>query len=270
MGAAARLLSTSILALVAATACAADEPRCADPIQDTAATTPSSGDCFFILRAAVGAAVCDPECICDPGLLPGITVEDALVCLQRSLGLDVPLDCRCPWETSRVEDLSNSDFLSYSQYPWFGFCPFSAIASATISRSRTGAFELALVLFDDASRCYFNCYDGYYGECPSRIPEPTRTLTEEEVEAFRAALRRFEFDTAVDPSCPAMDPPFGFAVDAGGYSFQYPDCYSPQLAGNQLGRLLVLFEKLREASRGASSVNQQDNRATADFTSSRS
>jgi hypothetical protein len=70
-----------------------DVGNCSRPL--TSGATPTATDCLFILKAAVGLVTCDPECICAPkGTLP-TTAVDALICLRRATGSDVPLDCPC-------------------------------------------------------------------------------------------------------------------------------------------------------------------------------
>lgn len=240
----------------------AADPRCSDPVQDASFTTPSVEDCVFILRAAVGDGVCDPECICDPGFKEGITVEDALVCLRRSVGLNVALDCRCPWETTYVEDLSSSPVLHYRQHPWYQFCPLDDIASASIEPNGDGTLQLRMTLLNDATRCFSDCFESDYGfdcgwtvpdewsDCPCIAPGPVRQLSDEEAAEFRNLLRRFELDEAVEPYpwCGYADPPYGYRLDVGRYAFLYPTCESPQLAFRQLGRILDLLERLRDAS----------------------
>ena len=66
---------------------------CSQPLSNGVA--PVSTDCLFILNAAVTLVTCSPECICAPsGTLP-ISATDALVCLRKAVGQDVPLDCPC-------------------------------------------------------------------------------------------------------------------------------------------------------------------------------
>ena len=69
-------------------------PACAQPL--SAGEAPEGTDCLFILQAAVGVAVCDPECVCAPGGELPPDVGDALLCLLKSVGADLPLDCPCP------------------------------------------------------------------------------------------------------------------------------------------------------------------------------
>lgn len=56
---------------------------------------PSASDCLFILKVAVGQTTCSPECICAPkGTLPTVA-SDALLCLKKSVGQSVTLNCPC-------------------------------------------------------------------------------------------------------------------------------------------------------------------------------
>ncbi len=67
---------------------------CSQPVSTGA--RPTASDCLFILRAAVGLALCDPECICRPnggGLTT--TATDALLCLRVSTGQNLALNCAC-------------------------------------------------------------------------------------------------------------------------------------------------------------------------------
>ncbi len=69
------------------------ESRCAQP--SSSGPTPIATDCLFLLNAAVGLAVCTPECICAPkGALP-VSATDALVCLTAAVGGNVELRCPC-------------------------------------------------------------------------------------------------------------------------------------------------------------------------------
>jgi hypothetical protein len=67
--------------------------RCSQPV--TSGVLPTATDCLFILSSAVGTLACDLDCICAPkGALP-IAATDALICLKKATGVDVPLDCPC-------------------------------------------------------------------------------------------------------------------------------------------------------------------------------
>jgi hypothetical protein len=67
--------------------------RCSQPV--SSGPTPTASDCLYILSSSVGTLTCDFACICAPkGSLP-IAATDALVCLQKATGIDVPLDCPC-------------------------------------------------------------------------------------------------------------------------------------------------------------------------------
>jgi Cytochrome C oxidase, cbb3-type, subunit III len=72
--------------------------RCAQPL--TSGPQPTASDCLVILKAALGAGGCDPECICAPkGSLP-ISATDALICLKRAIGQQVTLQCPCEGVTT--------------------------------------------------------------------------------------------------------------------------------------------------------------------------
>jgi hypothetical protein len=73
---------------------------CSQPV--TNGLRPTATDCLFILKAAVGAETCNPECICAPkGTLP-ITATDALVCLKYAVGQPVGLNCPCANTTTTL------------------------------------------------------------------------------------------------------------------------------------------------------------------------
>lgn len=57
---------------------------------------PVASDCLFILKAAVGAETCDPECVCDVTGNGAVQASDALDCLRNAVGQDVALNCPCP------------------------------------------------------------------------------------------------------------------------------------------------------------------------------
>lgn len=66
---------------------------CSQPLSN--GDSPVSTDCLFILNAAVSLVTCSPTCICAPsGELPA-SATDALVCLRKAVGQDVPLSCPC-------------------------------------------------------------------------------------------------------------------------------------------------------------------------------
>lgn len=66
---------------------------CSQPV--TNGPVPTASDCLFILKVAVDAEVCTPECICAPkGSLP-TTAADALLCLRFAVGQDVEITCPC-------------------------------------------------------------------------------------------------------------------------------------------------------------------------------
>ena len=69
-----------------------DYVECGDPNDSH---THTASDALYILRAAVGAAMCEP-CVCDtvsPGAPSGITASDALAVLRTAVGMTIPLAC---------------------------------------------------------------------------------------------------------------------------------------------------------------------------------
>ena len=94
-----RILVTIFLAALLALPAAAEAQQCAQPLSTGA--NPTASDCLFILKAAVGTEVCQPECVCAPsGTLP-VKATDALLCLNAAVGAPVPLNCPCgPTTTS--------------------------------------------------------------------------------------------------------------------------------------------------------------------------
>lgn len=74
--------------------CGADCVRvaCGQP-KNPKAAGPLSSDALFILRVAVGSAICDVR-VCDVATPDGISTSDALATLKKAVGLDVAL--RCP------------------------------------------------------------------------------------------------------------------------------------------------------------------------------
>ena len=74
------------------------EQQCSQPLSDGA--TPVATDCLYILNAAVSLVTCSPQCICAPtGTLP-VKATDALLCLNVSVGINLPLNCPCNGGTS--------------------------------------------------------------------------------------------------------------------------------------------------------------------------
>ncbi len=66
---------------------------CAQPLSSGA--EPVASDCLYILRAAVGSVTCSNPCICEPRGTTPPKASDALMCLKKSVGTDVALDCPC-------------------------------------------------------------------------------------------------------------------------------------------------------------------------------
>ena len=95
-----------LLASGSAKTASAAQGDCAQPV--TTGSLPTASDCLFILRAAVGSAICDPACICAPkGSLP-TTATDSLVCLKKAVGQVVTLDCPCQATTTTSSTVSSS------------------------------------------------------------------------------------------------------------------------------------------------------------------
>jgi len=67
--------------------------RCAQPV--SSGPTPVSTDCLYILQASVGLQTCSPTCICSPNGDETIAATDALICLNVSVGVEIPLNCPC-------------------------------------------------------------------------------------------------------------------------------------------------------------------------------
>lgn len=79
--------------LLAPRAAVAANGDCSQP--NSNGSGPSASDCLFILKVAVGQTTCSPECICAPkGTLPTVA-SDALLCLRKSVGQSVTLNCPC-------------------------------------------------------------------------------------------------------------------------------------------------------------------------------
>lgn len=67
--------------------------QCAQPV--SSGPTPVSTDCLYILQASVGLQTCSPACICSPSGDDTIAATDALICLNVSVGVEIPLNCPC-------------------------------------------------------------------------------------------------------------------------------------------------------------------------------
>ena len=67
--------------------------QCAQPV--SSGPTPVSTDCLYILQASVGLQACSPACICSPNGDETIAATDALICLNVSVGVEIPLNCPC-------------------------------------------------------------------------------------------------------------------------------------------------------------------------------
>jgi len=83
----------------------AGQGDCGQP--SSSGTSPTAGDCLFILRVAVGSATCSPDCICAPkGTLP-TSASDALLCLRKAVGQVVELACPCSTGSSTGDDFND-------------------------------------------------------------------------------------------------------------------------------------------------------------------
>jgi len=90
---------------LSATSAAALNGDCGQPL--TSGANPSSSDCLFILKTAVGSASCEVECICAPkGTLP-TSASDALLCLKHAVGQDVSLNCPCAEPTTTTTTINS-------------------------------------------------------------------------------------------------------------------------------------------------------------------
>jgi hypothetical protein len=80
---------------------------CGQPV--STGNAPTSTDCLYILRTAVGIQTCSPQpCICDTGAGAGITATDGLLCLRKAVGLNVQLVCNCAITTTSTSTSSTS------------------------------------------------------------------------------------------------------------------------------------------------------------------
>ena len=88
------LAAPTFAAIVAFAAPAlAAQGDCSQPVSTGSA--PAASDCLYILKVAVGSLTCSPACICAPkGTLP-TSSSDALLCLRKSVGQQVQLNCPC-------------------------------------------------------------------------------------------------------------------------------------------------------------------------------
>ena len=85
-----QIVAATLLSLARATSASAGE--CSQPLSSGA--DPVVSDCLFILQSAVGQHACVPGCICDPNG-GGIASSDSLLCLRKSVGQEVALECDC-------------------------------------------------------------------------------------------------------------------------------------------------------------------------------
>lgn len=79
---------------------------CGQPL--STGSTPIASDCFFVLKAAVGANVCAP-CVCDINGNAATTTTDALFCLKKAVGQQVALNCpSCSTTTTVIHSSTTS------------------------------------------------------------------------------------------------------------------------------------------------------------------
>lgn len=83
-------LAVALALLAASSDALAGQGDCAQP--QSTGSTPTATDCGFVLKASVGSFVC-PLCICDVNNSAGLTTVDALFCLKKAVGQNVPLSC---------------------------------------------------------------------------------------------------------------------------------------------------------------------------------
>ncbi len=99
-----RVTAALVTVLVSTAAAAgAGQGHCGRPVG--AGEQPTSTDCLFILRAAVGSEDCRPSCICDTNGSAATTASDALLCLQVAVGVPgAMMDCggNCPPDPSTL------------------------------------------------------------------------------------------------------------------------------------------------------------------------
>src|SRR5262245_35787578 len=88
-----RTIALVVLLLLASERALAGQGDCSQPISN--GSRPITADCLFILRAALGSATCNPQCICNPNAAGGTTASDALLCLRSAVGQPVDLVCTC-------------------------------------------------------------------------------------------------------------------------------------------------------------------------------
>src|SRR5262245_33115179 len=84
-------LSLVIALMLTASRVYAAQGDCGQPATNGA--NPTATDCLYILKTAVGAQTCSPECVCDVNASGGVTATDALTCLKKAVGQNVALDC---------------------------------------------------------------------------------------------------------------------------------------------------------------------------------
>ena len=113
---------------------------CSQPV--TNGDGPTASDCLFILGVAVQSQVCLPACVCAPkGSLP-TTATDALICLQRAVGQDVPLTCPACGGTTTSTTSSTTSTTSTTMFS--GFSGFSGPGGLDAPEGAGGSQETAV------------------------------------------------------------------------------------------------------------------------------
>lgn len=119
------MVGTALTVALSAAAAHAIQGDCSQP--STNGNGPSASDCLFILGAAVGNNECATDCVCDVDSSGSIVATDALVCLNKAVGLPVALDCTCPTLTGYAFDPNA--------------CPTAGQAAAMVATDYIGAFD---------------------------------------------------------------------------------------------------------------------------------
>jgi len=93
-------------ALAAAGPALAANGDCSQPV--SSGDDPTAPDCSYVLRASVGLVTCE-MCVCDVNGTETTTTADALACLRKAVGLDIPLDCPpCEGVTTTLAQVSTT------------------------------------------------------------------------------------------------------------------------------------------------------------------
>lgn len=140
----------------------ADEYSCATPVSH--GTLPKATDCLFILRAAVGAVTCSPECICRPTGGDEVTPSDALVCLRAAVGQPFSPDCNCPTTTTSTTLPRPAGVCEFSGADCHSMLECAEICYGSCSRAREACYAVAKAAADV---CFAKCAAGDQS-CPRR------------------------------------------------------------------------------------------------------